>query len=344
DPSEADFVIDSGSNPQGGCADIKIDSRPYRIRISDTVAQMSDENYAAAIAHELGHRIGLHNATGCSGSDKSIMQGVGTGCIPRTTVVKPIDIAESNRNYDPESRASCIEDVPTSVVAPIPCDSSADCSQFSWSAILPYDFCINDCPNGYYLQFNSSGEYCCSLEPSPIVIDVAGNGFSMTSAEDGVDFDFAGTGRKLHLSWTAAGSDDAWLVLDRNGNGKIDSAKEMFGNVTQQPHSRLANGFLALAEFDQQVRGGNGDGQIDNRDSIFANLRLWIDTNHNGISERTELHTLSEFGLAILELRFRESNRTDEYGNRFKYRAKVRGLRGEDGGRWAWDVFLMLQR
>lgn len=42
----------------------------------------------------------------------------------------------------------------------------------------------------------------------------------------------------------------------------------------------------------------------------------------------------------MLELDYKESRRTDQHGNQFKYRAKVKDVRGAQMGRWAWDVFL----
>lgn len=176
---------------------------------------------------------------------------------------------------------------------------------------------------------------------SPIIIDVDGSGFSLTNAANGVIFDIQDLDFPQRLGWTASGSTNAFLVLDRNNNGTIDSGSELFGNVTPQPQSDHQNGFIALAEYDKTENGGNNDGEITAQDSIFNSLRLWQDANHNGVSEANELKTLPSLGVRKMELDYKESKRTDNHGNQFKYRAKVKDTKGNNVGRWAWDVFLV---
>lgn len=229
--------------------------------------------------------------------------------------------------------------------------------EFQNSCALPsgYDQQTCSCPDGTSGGCDGEFEICdqgyawsslsCSCESvSPIVIDLQANGFAMTNVENGVVFDINSDGIGENLSWIDSNSDDFWLALDRNSNGRIDNGAELFGSFTEQPDPPIGerrNGFLALAEFDRIENGGNNDGKINIRDSIFIALQLWHDSNQNGVSEPSELFALSELGLAAMDLDYRSSRRTDQYGNKFRWRARVRGANGAQLGRWAWDVILV---
>lgn len=183
----------------------------------------------------------------------------------------------------------------------------------------------------------------CDPYCSPVLVDTGGDGFALTDAANGVNFDLSGDGKIDHVSWTRAGSDDAFLALDRDQNGTIDDGSELFGNFTAQPPAppEVRNGFLALAEYDKPQQGGNNDGVIDNRDAVYGALLLWQDANHNGISEPDELRSLPASSVTQINLDYKESRRTDEYGNQFKFRAKVSDAQRAKVGRWAWDVFFV---
>jgi hypothetical protein len=191
------------------------------------------------------------------------------------------------------------------------------------------------------IDCNLNYEPCLCRPRSPIIIDVAGNGFDLTNVADGVRFNITGFGPEP-LGWTRADSDDAFLSLDLNANGSIDDGTELFGNFTYQPEPAPGaerNGFAALAVFDF-----NADGKIDSDDNVYSELRLWQDKNHNGVSEPEELKRLDKLGLKTLFLDYTRSGKVDRFGNEFRYRARVNDFGDRQLGRWAWDVFLVSLR
>jgi hypothetical protein len=177
---------------------------------------------------------------------------------------------------------------------------------------------------------------------SPIVIDLESKNFddAFTSAEDGVTWDFVGHGNLVRLAWTNPNRNIGFLVLDRNHNGRIDNGKELFGNVTHQAslnkqEAQLAkemaathqywhpNGFLALEFFDRKENGGNENGKIDAGDTVFSELRVWVDTAHDANSRDGKMYTLDELGIKSISLAYSESPRTDKYGNKLRYQGTI---------------------
>jgi hypothetical protein len=184
-------------------------------------------------------------------------------------------------------------------------------------------------------------QHTCNPCTSPIIIDVSGKGFDLTSAANGVQFDIYGNGHPVQISWTASNSNNAFLALPGT-DGVVHSGKQLFGNMTSQPPSDTPNGFAALAVYDDPKNGGNGDGVIDAKDAIFSSLRLWIDANHDGISQPEELYTLPSLGVNSISLSYKKDARTDQYGNVFRFRAQVNPGDATNTGRTAYDVFFVM--
>lgn len=236
-------------------------------------------------------------------------------------------------------------------------------TKYFWAGILATILCVCCatlargqccyCPYSYCID-PSSG-ICAD---TPIIIDTDGTGFHLTSVQDGVVFGFCGTRAKRH-AWTESGSTNAFLFLDRdrNGladigpdaslfteadrNGVVDNGFELFGNCTPQSlHGRARNGFAALAVFDSPGYGGNGDGTIDKYDKVFPQLRVWVDANHDGVSQQTEVFTLDQVGVEAIFLNYKEMRREDGNGNELRYRARIRLANAPNNDHWAYDVIL----
>ena len=112
-----------------------------------------------------------------------------------------------------------------------------------------------------------------------------------------VTFDVDGSGLGREWSWITPKA--AWLVSDPRRDGKINSGRQLFGNVTFWMFWN--NGYAPLAALD------------DNRDGILtgnelADLALWRDANGNGVAEPAEVKPLSAYGIVALSYKWQTLN------------------------------------
>jgi len=143
-----------------------------------------------------------------------------------------------------------------------------------------------------------SSQTAAPLRVDPLILDLDNDGLETIgiNTSNPILFDHNGNGVRTATGWVK--SDDAFLVLDRNGNGSIDNGRELFGDSTPLSAGGVAaDGFAALAQEDT-----NGDGKVDSLDARFASLRLWRDLNQDGFSQAGELFTLSSQGIIALNL------------------------------------------
>ena len=131
---------------------------------------------------------------------------------------------------------------------------------------------------------------------TPIILDLNGDGVRTQSIDAGVKFDLFDDGAAINTGWVSSG--DGLLVLDRNQDGQINDGSELFGSATRLSNGEKASdGYAALRELDS-----NGDGVISSDDAIYGDLRIWIDSNSDGVSGTGETKTLAELGIAKINL------------------------------------------
>ncbi|HEY8539577.1 MAG TPA: hypothetical protein VIL28_11975 [Steroidobacteraceae bacterium] len=227
--------------------------------------------------------------------------------------------------------------VTASTVCSIPCGVFQYANgEFDWNGVENERFeqsngarSICDCeppPGGCSIEGCVWSYYECDcVDCCPIVFDTSGKGYKLTSADRGVWFDINADGQQDAISWTDPTRDVAFLAFDRNGNNVVDDGEELFGNVTPLPpgsdRQRANHGFDALASLEDESYGPSvKDGTIDASDAAYHKLLLWKDANHDGISQANEIRKASAAGLIAIESRYRESRRTDEFGNEFRLR------------------------
>lgn len=121
-----------------------------------------------------------------------------------------------------------------------------------------------------------------AVRKDPLVINFGGGSAQLLDQHFNFDLDSNGKPVSVPL----LGPNSGYLVLDKNGNGKIDSGSELFG-------AQSGNGFADLARYDS-----GGKGWIDQSDPVFNQLRVWTPDGQGGGT----LQTLQQLGVGALYL------------------------------------------
>ena len=172
-------------------------------------------------------------------------------------------------------------------------------ARLAWEAAAQF---LSFSNNGASPETRDSAWDGLSMLMDPVAIDLNGDGVQTVAVDDSnpIMFDHNGDGDRTGTGWISA--DDAWLVRDLNGNGVVDSGREMFGvgTVTRVQNGQeytAPDGFFALDTIDS-----NGDGVIDQSDASFAGLSVWRDANQDGVSQADEIQSLTAAGVSGISL------------------------------------------
>lgn len=134
----------------------------------------------------------------------------------------------------------------------------------------------------YFIEKNVSIRAGDAVKIDPLVINFENKTVQLTDKK--YEFDLDSNGSKDKISFVQPGS--GFLALDLNGDGIVNNGQELFGPKT-------GNGFAELAKYDE-----DGNGWIDESDSVFSRLRLWT----KDASGKDLLSTLAEKNIGAIYL------------------------------------------
>jgi hypothetical protein len=155
------------------------------------------------------------------------------------------------------------------------------------------------------LSLSDAAHGALDISGTPIILDLNGDGVKTLSINSGVKFDLFAEGGAINTGWVSSG--DGLLVLDRNHDGQINDGSELFGSATKLANGQTApDGYAALRELDS-----NSDGVIDSKDMAYNDLKVWVDSNSDGVTEGGELKSLASLNIASINTNAQVGSATD---------------------------------
>ena len=157
---------------------------------------------------------------------------------------------------------------------------------------------------GAGLLNNVSQQALLSTYVDPLLLDLNGDGVRLSDyTNNPVLFDIDNDGGSKEVAgWSSA--EDGIVVMDLNGNGRIDTIAETFSEyfngtagVGEAGSTPYADGFAALKSLDS-----NNDNVFNSGDTAFANVKVWLDADHDAETDAGELKTLSELAITQINL------------------------------------------
>ena len=155
--------------------------------------------------------------------------------------------------------------------------------------------------------FNSAAGFTGEVAfTDPLVLDLDGDGVRLTDWRTApvlfdIDDDRQGAqsaGSRELTGWMSR--TDGMVVHDLNNNGVIDNIREVlseyYNNAT--PGAKpFTDGFMALRSLDS-----NGDSAFNSADSAWNSLRIWVDTDGDGVTDPGELKGFAQLGITGINL------------------------------------------
>jgi hypothetical protein len=169
-------------------------------------------------------------------------------------------------------------------------------------------------PNDVWMSFDTllwySSPYVVSL-PSvppgngegdglPVVLDLDGNGIDITPlTRSSASFAMDGGPGRVHTAWV--GSNDGLLAIDLGPNGS-SGPDGVISQTKEIVFSAWAPGSTSDMAALRQVFDTNHDGRLDLGDDRWSDFRIWQDANSDGISQSGEVRSLTDRGIASIDL------------------------------------------